>query len=131
MSGGAEIRALRFCPRIPLASALQGGCNKQRKPYSDDGSTSFRFGYGDRAANLTHEDRHVAGSMFFGIPRRVRVLYAHTIVCNRQFDFVANPFYAQQDAPRPVRKRVLDGIGGQLIDQKAERYAANRGTIAR
>jgi hypothetical protein len=48
-------------PRLSITalgcSALQVNCNEQGKPYSGGGSGCFRAGYGDGAADLTHEDR--------------------------------------------------------------------------
>jgi hypothetical protein len=49
---------------LPTRSALRVGCDQQGKAYCCDGSSSFSAGYGDRAANLTHEDCHVVGTMF-------------------------------------------------------------------
>jgi hypothetical protein len=50
--------AERSNPITALArSALQASCNEQGKPYSDGGSNCFRAGYGDGAADLTHDAR--------------------------------------------------------------------------
>ncbi len=103
----------------------------QRKAYCDDGPGSFRGGYGDRAANLTHEDRDVVGAMFFGIwfeyssfmptPSSVTVssIWSSTLsALNRM-------------RPVPCGKACLMALVRQFIDQKAKRYGTNRVDLQR
>jgi hypothetical protein len=95
---------------LPARSALRVGCDQQGKTYFRDGSSSVGAGYRDGAANLTHEDCHVVGTMFPGDVCRVLLLHSRAIVGNRQFDLVAIPFGAQHDVPSPVRESVIAGL---------------------
>jgi len=48
------------------------------------------------------------------------------VIGNNQLNLIANLFYAQHDSSASLRKRMLDRVGRELIDQETERNGAIR-----
>jgi hypothetical protein len=110
---------------VPLAGT------QAREPYSNDRSRSSRSRHGDRAAQLTHEDSHVAGTPPLGKLHRILVLHTRAVIGDGQLYLIVDLFQAQHDMSCLAGESVLDGVRRQLVDQEAEGYSTTRVDIQR
>ncbi|MEJ0069663.1 MAG: response regulator [Pseudomonadota bacterium] len=106
--------------RDPLGAPRR---DRQRGKSDPDGrSSAGRSRRGERAAELAHEDGDKIGPALFGELRRFDMLHTDPVIGDGELDLVADLFDAQPDEPDAAGKRMLDGVGRQLVDQQPERY---------